>query len=316
MQHFVDCCRRDVGAQKVVLPRTDILAYVASHRSLWAAITRARAIAVAAVPRYQDSRMMQPHNMSMEPFEAGYGSPQACERTCPCSEHLDKAMHGPARPPTSGQRYCRVWMSDVNCLYVQQALPKSTILQRARASRSCRSASVSSSSSCASSRRERGACRAAPSSSSSPSACCCFAAESRSAGCCWLAAAGTAGCALAAAKLLVTSSAGSAMVSQAQLSVVVALSACPAFFCFRFIFFFWFLVSGAAPFLVAGLAATAPFALPAGRCVLGQKPLVMQVVVLSPGMRLAQYGPGCRQNPTCRRGRRRRSAWLGQLHRL
>jgi hypothetical protein len=34
-------------------------------------------------------------------------------------------------PPTSGLRYCRVWMSSVKCLCVQQALPKSTSLQRA-----------------------------------------------------------------------------------------------------------------------------------------------------------------------------------------
>ena len=45
---------------------------------------------------------------------------------------------------TSGHRYCRVCMSSVNCLYVQQALPKSTILYRARSSRTLRASASSS----------------------------------------------------------------------------------------------------------------------------------------------------------------------------
>ncbi len=39
---------------------------------------------------------------------------------------------------TSGQRYCLVWMSLVNCLYVQQAFPKSTTFASAARTRSSR----------------------------------------------------------------------------------------------------------------------------------------------------------------------------------
>ena len=37
---------------------------------------------------------------------------------------------------TSGQRYCLVWMSEVNCLCTQQAFPKSTTLAEAALTRS------------------------------------------------------------------------------------------------------------------------------------------------------------------------------------
>jgi len=49
----------------------------------------------------------------------------------------------PPRPRTgraSGQRYWRVWMSLVNCLCTQHALPKSTTLHFAASSRSPKSA--------------------------------------------------------------------------------------------------------------------------------------------------------------------------------
>ncbi len=49
----------------------------------------------------------------------------------------------PPRPRTgraSGQRYWRVWMSLVNCLCTQHALPKSTTLHFAASSRSPTSA--------------------------------------------------------------------------------------------------------------------------------------------------------------------------------
>lgn len=39
------------------------------------------------------------------------------------------------QPLTSGDLYCRVWMSSVKCLCVQQALPKSTILHPMLSSR-------------------------------------------------------------------------------------------------------------------------------------------------------------------------------------
>ena len=39
-------------------------------------------------------------------------------------------------PVTSGDRYCRVWMSSLKCLCVQQAFPRSTITTRTVASSS------------------------------------------------------------------------------------------------------------------------------------------------------------------------------------
>mmetsp|Transcript_20257 Transcript_20257/g.52938 ORF Transcript_20257/g.52938 Transcript_20257/m.52938 type:complete len:222 (+) Transcript_20257:695-1360(+) len=115
----------------------------------------------------------------------------------------------------SGQRYCRVWMSHVSCLCVQQALPKSTILQCQRPHSSAAGSSRS---------RWSGSGRRLfplpPASAALP--CCCGGAAARTLG-----AGGWAGCG--------------------------AWPPSAAFFCFFFSFFRWFLVSP-PPFRAAATA--------------------------------------------------------------
>jgi hypothetical protein len=54
-------------------------------------------------------------------------SPVASSKTMQAMDHMSTGVEYLAPTMASSDRYCRVWMSSVKCLWVQHALPKSTI---------------------------------------------------------------------------------------------------------------------------------------------------------------------------------------------